>query len=60
MKNTAGTFILILLSLTFIYGQDRETRSLDQFEAVHVATGINATLQAGQENSVKYLQKALI
>jgi len=59
MKNTAFTLFISLFLAILAHSQDRETRSLDRFEAVHVATGINATLQAGQENSVKISAKGI-
>jgi len=42
----------LFISLSAVVAQDQETRSLDEFEKISVATGIEATLVKGSSNSI--------
>lgn len=53
MKNLITTSIFSLLIVSVLCAQEVETRSLATFDEVHIATGIQAKLQAGTENSIR-------
>lgn len=59
MKNIILTSSLFFVFVLFSNAQDRENRTVDRFDAVHVATGISAKIQAGQENSVQISAKGI-
>lgn len=53
MKYQSLLLSTLLLTSSFLIGQDSETRSVDSFDEVSVATGIDATLVKGSKNQVE-------
>lgn len=48
-----GLMALFLISVTTINAQETETRNLESFTGIHVSSGIDATLVAGNSNKVE-------
>lgn len=52
MKSTLLVFCLSLLSVSYSFGQDTETRSLGAYDGIAVSAGIQAILEKGTTNEI--------
>lgn len=59
MKNSILLFTFLLTGFFSLSAQETETRDLSSFERISVATGIDATIVAGNENSIDISAKGI-